>query len=164
MGDERPGRRTRAALRRPGDAATACVAMAAAMLGAVIVLRLWHADLRVPFSYVDDGNLAHMFVKEILHGGWYERTPQLGAPSGQELYDYPVLNGDTLNVLVIKVLGLFSSDSSVVLNLFYLLTYPLVALAAFLVLRRLRLSRPVALVCSILYTLLPYHFLRGEPH
>jgi phosphoglycerol transferase len=138
--------------------------MAAAMLGAVVVLRLWHADLHVPFSYVDDGNLAHMFVKEILHGGWYERTSQLGAPSGQELYDYPVLNGDTLNVLVIKVLGLFSSDSSVVLNLFYLLTYPLVALAAFLVLRRLRLSRPVALVCSILYTLLPYHFLRGEPH
>ena len=62
------------------------------------------------------------------------------------------------------MIGLFSSDAAVVVNVFFLLTFPLVGLAAYLVLRRLTLSRPVAIVCSILYTLLPYHFARGEVH
>ena len=50
------------------------------------------------------------------------------------------------------------------INVFFLLTFPLVGLAAYLVLRRLTLSPNVAIVCSILYALLPYHFLRGEGH
>jgi phosphoglycerol transferase len=59
-------------------------------------------------------------------------------------------------------LGFVSSDAAVVMNLFYLLTFPLTALSAFLCLRLLRVSGGVAVVCSLLYSLLPYHFYRGE--
>ena len=57
-----------------------------------------------------------------------------------------------------KAIGLFTSDAAVVVNVFYLLTFPLVGLAAYLVLRRLTVSPAVAIACSILYTVLPYHF------
>lgn len=50
------------------------------------------------------------------------------------------------------------------MNVFFLLTFPLAALTAFLVMRRLGISAGAALVCASLYALLPYHFLRGETH
>jgi len=141
-------------------------ALAAGLSGlfALLVLRPWRGDLDVPYSYVADGNLHHSYVKGVLDHGWYWRNPDLGAPAGQQLFDYPGLGGDTLNVLLLKLLGLFTSDAAVVINLFFLLTFPLVGLAAYLVLRRLTISVPVAIVCSCLYALLPYHFVRGEGH
>jgi len=138
--------------------------MGLSALGAALVMRVWRADLAVPFEYSGDATYMLMALKGILEHGWYDVNPSLGAPFGQELYDYPFLNGENLNVVAVKILGLFSTDPAVVLNLFFLLTFPLVALSAFLVLRRLRVSRETALVISVLYSLLPYHFLRGEAH
>jgi hypothetical protein len=62
------------------------------------------------------------------------------------------------------MLGLFSSDPVFVANVFFLLSFPLVALVAFLVLRQLGISGDAALVCSVLYALAPYHFLRDHQH
>ncbi|HEV3479932.1 MAG TPA: hypothetical protein VG144_10860, partial [Gaiellaceae bacterium] len=50
------------------------------------------------------------------------------------------------------------------MNLFFLLTFPLAALTSYLVLRRLPVSRGPALVVSVLFAMLPYHFTRGEAH
>ena len=138
--------------------------MAAATVGAVSALHLWNADLRQPLRYSDDSILNLMFVKRVLENGWYYENPRLGVPVGQQLYDFPVFAGDNLNVLLLKMLGLGSSNPALVMNVFFMLTFPLVALTAFLVLRRLRVSGPSALVCATLYALLPYHFLRGETH
>jgi phosphoglycerol transferase len=140
-------------------AVVVCVTLAAT----VLALKLWRADLDVPFAYSGDGNFAHMIVKGIDDHGWYEQNPSLGAPDGQQLYDYPVMNGDDLNAVVFWLLGLLAA-SATAMNLFYIATYPLAALAAFLVFRRLGLSIASAVVCSILYALLPYHLLRGEQH
>jgi hypothetical protein len=142
----------------------ALLAMALAFVAMAIVTRLWRADLGAPFVLSGDEPLMQMLVKGVLEHGWYETNQNLGAPVGQQLYDYPVLNGDDLNVILFHLLGLGTRNSAVVLNLFYLLTYPLVALTAFLVLRALSVSRAVAVTCAALYALLPYHFLRGEAH
>jgi hypothetical protein len=133
-------------------------------LFAILVLRSWQGNLEVPYSYPGDGNLHDGFVKTLLDHGWYWHNPNLGAPTGQQLFDYPVLNGDTLNVLLLKLLGAFGLDMAAVINLFFLSTFFLVGLSAYLVLRRFTVSGPVAIVCSILYALLPYHFFRGEDH
>jgi len=47
------------------------------------------------------------------------------------------------------------------LNLFYLLTFPLTAVTAFYVFRSFRFSFGAALVASLLYAFLPYHFFRS---
>jgi phosphoglycerol transferase len=149
---------------RRGEAAGAAVAAGLSALLAFVVLRPWQGSLDVPYSYTGDANLYHAYIKGVLDHGWYWHNPNLGAPSGQQLFDYPGLAGDTLNVLLVKFLGLFTSDAASVMNLFFLLAFPLVGLTAYLVFRRLGLSAPVAVGCSVLYALLPYHFVRDEFH
>ncbi|HEV7461744.1 MAG TPA: hypothetical protein VGN78_14490 [Solirubrobacteraceae bacterium] len=142
------------------------VAIATALLALAVaawVLRLWRGDLAVPFSYQFDALQHAMFVKGVLDHGWYVVNDSLGAPFGQELYDFPQ-NGDNLQLLIIKGLGLFSGNVAVVLNVYFLLTFPLIALAAYVVLRRLGASPAVAGVCAVLYAMLPYHFARRELH
>jgi phosphoglycerol transferase len=132
--------------------------------GAAVVLRLWQAHVGVPFEYFGDVNLQHLLVRSVLENGWFYENSWLGAPSGQELYDYPVLSGDTLNVVALWILGLFGLGSAAALNLFYVLTFPAAGMTAYLVLRRLGAERGPALVCAVLYALAPYHFIRGETH
>jgi hypothetical protein len=138
--------------------------MLLALAAAVLVLELWNADLRVPFADTGDAALNLFFIKDVLENPWYFENPRLGAPHGLELYDYPVVNGETLNLLLFHLLGIGSDDPALVMNLFFLLTFPLTALIAFLVLRRLGAERWAALVCAVLYAVLPYHFIRGEVH
>ncbi len=144
------------------EAALCLTAMLTTSALLVLVLKLWNADLRVPMEYKGDALLNQSIVKSILDYGWYGTNPRVGAPFGQELYDFPVANGNNLHALLIAGLGLFSSDSALVTNVFFLLSFPLVAMTAYLVLRSLSLSAPVAIGCSVLFALAPFHFGRGE--
>ena len=141
----------------------ALAAVLSALFG-FLVIRPWDGDLDVPYLNHGDATFYRSEVKGILEHGWFWRNPNLGAPEGQQLFDYPSLSGDPLNVLIMKFIGLFTSDAAVVVNVFFLLTFPLVGLVAYLVLRRLTVTPFVAIACSILYTLMPYHFYRGELH
>jgi phosphoglycerol transferase len=146
------------------ERAFAAAAAVLSLLGAILFLRSWRGDLGVPLEYFGDVNLQHMLVRSVVENGWFYENARLGAPSGQELYDYPVLSGDTLNVVVIWILGLFGLGSAAAMNVFYLLTYPAAGLAAYLVLRRLGAEQGPSLVCALLYALAPYHFIRSETH
>ncbi|MFL5972919.1 MAG: hypothetical protein ACJ750_11085 [Gaiellaceae bacterium] len=146
------------------EAAFAAAAAALASLGATIFLRLWDADARVPFSYSGDGTLNLTLIKTVMERGWFYENRRLGAPSGQELYDYPVLSGDGLHVAFFWLAGLFTDDPSLVMNVFFVLTFPVTAVVTYLVLRRLAVGPEVAVVIAVLYTLTPYHFMRGEVH
>ncbi len=141
-------------------------AVALLTLGCLVwALQLWRADLTLPLRYtqVDDTKFYLMLVKSIIGHGWFLTNPSLGAPFGQQLYDFPQ-GADNLNFLLIKLFGLFSSNPALVANLFFLSTFALAGLACHLVLRRLGVSVASAAVCSVLFALLPYHFLRGESH
>ena len=82
-------------------------------------------------------------------------------PFGLDMRDFP-LGGDNLQFLIIKVLGLFSDDWAVVMNLYFLLSFVLICTTAYLVVRQLGLSRGLSLVVATLFSFLPYHFLAGE--
>src|SRR5436309_9218352 len=127
-------------------------------------LRLWQADLGVPFRYTsrDDALFYLSLIKSIAAHGWFSTNHSLGAPFGQQLFDYPQ-TADNLNLSIVKGLTLVAKPA-VVINVFYLLTYPLDALAAFWAMRRLGVSRPPAVVCAVLFALLPYHLFRGDAH
>jgi phosphoglycerol transferase len=131
----------------------------------VWALQLWRADLSVPLRYaaVDDAKFYLALVKGIIGHGWFQTNPSLGAPFGQQLYDFPQ-GADNLNFLLIKLFALFSSNPAVVANLFYLSTYALCSFTSYLVLRELGASRPSSLVGAVLFAVLPYHFFRGESH
>jgi hypothetical protein len=151
-------------VRRHGELIFGSAAAVLALGAAVVFLKLWEADLGIPFDYSGDTVLNLTLVKTVMEHAWYLHNPDLGAPHGQDLYDYPVASADTLNLIFFRLGGLVADNAASVMNVFYVLTFPLTAVTAFIVLRRLPVSRGIALVCALLYTLLPYHFLRGEVH
>jgi len=124
---------------------------------------MWKESLSVPLTYFGDGNFYTMLVKDIVDHGWFLTNPDLGWPSGQQLYDYP-MGADNGAFALIRLISVFTSDTAVVVNLFFLATFPLVGAAAFLVLRRLGLSRPASVVAAAVFAILPYHVHRNEFH
>lgn len=133
-----------------------------ALGAAVLVLQAWRVPLDVPYSYTGDSFLNGMAIKGALDHGWVLHNPGVGAPLGQRLHDFPFW--DNLSIASMKVLGLAFAEWATVVNVFFLLTFPTVAIAAWLSFRRLGSSRPTATLVAVLYALAPYHFLRGEYH
>lgn len=125
------------------------------------ILRLWEADLSVPFGYSGDFLSASTMIKTVVDHGWYIINPSLGAPFYLNMNDYP-LGGDNLNFLIIKGLSLFTNDFAIVTNFFYLLTFFLAFTSSFFVLYHLRVYYYFNIVISILFTFIPYHFYRGN--
>jgi hypothetical protein len=129
----------------------------------VPVFRLWEANLRIPLFLGGDTLFHGMLVKTTVEHGWYARNSDLGFPFGMELHDYPQ-SGDSLHIALIRVLGWFSHDWALVMNLFFLATFVLAAAAAYIVLQRLGVTPYAAVIPSLLFAYLPYHFYRGEAH
>jgi phosphoglycerol transferase len=128
----------------------------------VCVTKLWRADLRVPFEYGGDALFHGMVIKGIIDNGWYLRNNSIGMPGGSELFYFPM--ADNMHFLLIKFFSLFTHDYALILNLYFLLTFPLTAVSSLYVLRHFRISYLIAVWGSLLYTFLPYHLLRNEHH
>jgi phosphoglycerol transferase len=163
-----------AARSRWRDTLVDAAGVATATIGLLVVtLRLWEANLRVPFvynatdrppfAYAPDAPYYLMLTKGLVDHGSYLRIPNLGWPFSLQLYDNPE-SGDNLQLALLRGLGFFLRDAVLTANVYYLFTFVAVSLAAWFVLRRLGVSRLVAAVVAILYSFLPYHFARGEAH
>jgi phosphoglycerol transferase len=135
---------------------------AACLTLAVIVLKLWSADFRVPFAYSGDAVLTQAMMKGLGETGSDRFNPALGAPGGLDLGDYP--GSDGLHIVILRLLMFATPDSIAAVNLYYLLTYPLAALTAFWAFRRMGTSFWPAASISILYAFLPFHLARNESH
>ena len=138
---------------------------ALSLLLAVVALELWEGDLTVPLDDRRGDVTANLMVaKSAIENGWFLVNDQLGAPFHQDLRDYPSWTVWDLHFAAIKGLAVFDSDPVVAFNLYFLLTFPLAGVAAFLVFRRLGISPPPAAACAVLFALLPDHFAQGEMH
>lgn len=126
------------------------------------LLKLRRGDLAIPFLYEGDGMFYSMVIKAIITNGWYLNNNMLGAPHGMELHDFP--QPDNFSYLLIKLMGLFTSNYALVFNLFYLSTFPLTTICTLYALRKFGVLRAPAILASLLYTFTYYHFSRGQHH
>jgi phosphoglycerol transferase len=125
--------------------------------------KVWNGGLGTPITYSGDGLYYADITNSIIHHGWYFTNSNLGAPVGRVAYDYP-LGAENLNLGAIRVFAWVWSNPFLVNNLFLYSTFPAAFLASWFVLRRLGFSKPVAWVVGVVYAILPYHFLRADPH
>jgi len=123
------------------------------------VMRLWQGDLRVPFTYFGDAVWTGLAIKGTIDYGWWWFIPSLGAPAGLNFGAFPAM--DNTHFLIIKAISLFTGNYALILNLFYLLTFPLTTITSLYVFRKLSFSYAAALAGALLYTFLPYHFFRS---
>ena len=137
-------------------------AAAASLLLAFALLRLWQADLRVPFDYGGDALYFEMVVKAVVDHGWFLTNPSLGAPGVLEMHDFPT--ADSLHLLVIKVMSWGTSDWALLYNLYFILSFPLITMSALAVLRQFRVAYAPALIVSLLFSFLPSRLSLAEVH
>ena len=123
------------------------------------VMKLWRAELHVPFAYFGDSLLYSTAAKGAIENGWWFYNPALGAPAGLHYEAYPAM--ENFHLALMKLISIFTSDHAAVINLFYLLTFPLTAITALYFFQHFKFSFAPALAGSLLYTFLPYHFFRS---
>jgi phosphoglycerol transferase len=135
----------------------------AACVGILVrLMRLWRADLNVPLHYWGDAVFMNMVIRTMIDHGWFLTNPCVGVPGGCQLYDFPM--ADNLHLGVMKLLSLGGLGPAGVLNLYFLMTFPLAALSSLLVLRHFRVCAVPAVAVSLLFAFLPYHFHRATGH
>ncbi|MEQ8220728.1 MAG: hypothetical protein ABRQ37_00390 [Candidatus Eremiobacterota bacterium] len=128
-----------------------------------LLLNLWKADLAIPFGYTRDVLDLHATVfKSITDKGWYITNDSIGMPQGLFMQD--MLIPMNLHCFFIKIFSFFSKSSAVIMNFYYLISFLFITITSLYVLLRFNISAPVAVIISLLFTFLPYHFFRGEAH
>jgi phosphoglycerol transferase len=137
----------------------AAVTVLITVIALTVTLRLWRRDLTVPFRYGHDSTICLTWIQAMLDDGWWWTSQRLGAPFHMDTYDFPSF--PHLHFAVMKVIALGGFDASTVMNLYFLLSFMLVALAALAALRSLNLSYGACICGAVLYAFLPYHFWRG---
>lgn len=138
-----------------------CAALALLSTGvAVLTMQLWSWSPTVPMGTSGDFTLAGMIVKGIQDNGGYLENPRLGWPFGLQLYDLPI-GDDSLNLLMMRLIGWFTPNFAATMWVFMLVTFPLVAIGGYLVARRLGASQMTSSMVGLLYSFVQYHF-RGQ--
>ncbi|HEX5924245.1 MAG TPA: hypothetical protein VFY45_10480 [Baekduia sp.] len=137
---------------------------AVAMLLAAISLRVWDGSRHIPMYLSGDASFSLLMAKTVMTNTWVGVDHLLGFPFGSALYDDAVVYGDATQLLMMKILGLGSSNPALVLNVFFMGTFFLAATSAYAILRDFAFPRLACAVPAILYSLLPYHFFRNEAH
>lgn len=127
-----------------------------------VLFNLPHRSLSVPFQYQKDALFSLMQIKGFTENGTIWFNPHLGAPYGQDMRDFPAPEYTSFGILAI--LMLFSRNPFWLQNVFFLLTFPLSALAGFYVCRKVGLKNSLSLLVSLLFTFAPYHLARAETH
>lgn len=148
-------------IRRPWLVAALASAVLATLI-AWVSLDLWSLRWDIPLVYSGDALAVASHVKTVMTTGWYESQSALGAPFGQVYHDYPT--ADNLHFAVAALLGLVLPSWGAVMNVHFLLGFPLAAIAGVWLFRRVGVSPVLATVLAVLYAIAPYHFLRGEGH
>jgi phosphoglycerol transferase len=119
--------------------------------------------LELPIIYSKgDGITVVAAIKAMMQGDWWPFTgiyfARLAAPYGLNYSDFP--SSDGVFHLMFWIVSRFTSDPFTGMDAVFLLSFPLNALAMFWFLKRNSIQTPVSFFFSLLYTLLPFHFLR----
>ena len=136
---------------------------AAALLGALCLLRAWRLDPTVPILYDWDAVLHLADIEAMREGSWYLWNARLAAPFGQDTRDFP-MGGENLHWAALKLLGMVMPNAPATATAYLVLTYVLVAVVTYVVARVLRLGSGPAAVVALLFAFLPFHQLRWTMH
>lgn len=133
------------------------------LLLAYLLLGVYNADLSMPIHYSNDALLQAFVSKTLVDNPWHTTNAYTGMPQGTDLNDFPMGN-DNFHLLIIKIITLFTSNSFLAMNIFFILTFPFTSITSFYALRQLQIQNSVSAIIALLYTFLPYHFFRSTGH
>lgn len=125
----------------------------------LLLLIYKNADLAYPLVYAGGDEMGvYYFAKTIDQNGFSLANPYIGGISGGDLFDYPY--SDSLSFLLVKIIGVFSDNPYLIINLFYFTNLYLIALISVAVSRKIGLSRLSSFVIGLLFAFSPYYQMR----
>ncbi|MEO7431743.1 MAG: hypothetical protein ABIR62_06915, partial [Dokdonella sp.] len=126
------------------------------------VLKLPYSRVDVPYAFTGDAIDKLAQIQNVIDTGWLFDNLRLGYPFGYDRLDFPRF--DSLNYLLMAPVALITGHPGTAMNLYFLLGFYLIGFAALFCFRQLGLRWGPALLCSVLYSVLPYHVLRNVGH
>lgn len=126
-----------------------------ALLAGAAALRIWDWRVGTPLTFDGDSPFVAMQLRDLADHGWYWSNPDLGYPFGQNGSLFPELN--VLHLGIVKLLGLAASSPYTPGVVYFLLGFPLAAVAMFALARSQGLGRPGAAVAGVLFAAAPGH-------
>ena len=108
------------------------------------------------YCYSGDGLLYSTYIQRLTNG-WFWIEPRMGWPFGSFVYDFPFI--ESFSFFLLKILH-FSGGFPFAFNAFFVLTFALVFITSYCVLRGLGLSIYLSILCAVSYDFIPYHFMR----
>jgi len=124
--------------------------------------RIWESKFLLPLDYrLDTLNSLTAIKQQVTQDSIYNNI-NIGAPYGASYYNR--VNTDGLFYLIIKLLSLFIKQPTILINVFFLLTFVLTSILTLYVFLEFRIRHLLAILGSIIFSFLPYHLLRGERH
>lgn len=130
-----------------------------AILITLVILGLFiiyhHADLNYPLAYSGGDEMGVFYLaKTIQNYGVSLENPDVGGTIGADLYDYVYC--DKLSFLMVKVISFFVTNPYMIVNIFYMLCYILVAISAYYVCRMLMYNYGISALVAVLYAFSPF--------
>jgi phosphoglycerol transferase len=104
-----------------------------------------------------------MIINNLARGRSLYHNSNMGAPTGQFLYDFPAI-GELLHYEIIRGLALLTRNAPLTESVFYFVSYFSAAIAASLTARRIGLRFNIAIAVGVLYAFLPYHSIKHVQH
>lgn len=147
---------------RPGTriAVEASISAALALVLSLIVFAPLLGSLDVAWA---GGDMLSTYVNSAAWGGFsYAEMTQFGFPLGMELDYFPGID-ITENTFAWVVNGL-AGTTFLGVNLLVIVSFPLVAALAYLVVRMTGLQGPLAIALAVAFTFVPYHWGRALGH
>lgn len=122
----------------------------------ILLLCLYRkADILFPLVYSGGDEMGvYYLAKNIDQNGLSLANALVGGLSGGDMFDYPY--SDSLSFLCVKLIGLFTDNPYLIINLFYFANYYLIAIIATAVSRNLKISRSSSFVIGILFAFSPF--------
>ena len=152
-------------LKKHADLITGAAIALFAFLIAFIFQGFAKYGLSAPFCYAGGDEFSGLVTSKLLkEQGWFWFNDRLGAPFGADSLDFPANLLLNFDLLVAKIISLFTSDAVVALNLRYLLIFPMCGISAYCVLRTLKINRVLSVFGSVMFSLTPFIFYRSTQH
>lgn len=128
----------------------------------LVIGNFYNLNWHIPILYSGDAPWTLMTFKSLINNSWMPFTnphsPLLAAPSTLTLGDFPAV--ENLFFIIIKILDIFFNDYVVTYNAYIFLTFILTSTAFVYAAKKIDISYPVGIVCGILFSFLPFHFIR----
>jgi len=129
----------------------------------VFILRLWDWSPHIPLVLGGDSNFQLVMISNLIRHGSVWVNNEMGAPSTFNIYDFPPA-GDFIHIQYLHLLALVTRNAALTQTLFFFTTFLTTAIASNISARRLNVSSYNAIVVSMLFSFLPYHFMRNVQH